>query len=291
VKHAKWSFAASWLARGRQRTLQFLVDPNRDGHRAIANTQSAGRCASRCVTHTALTCTPWSLVMAEQATPAGPSVRTSERPTAQIEGYEADADRLRSVKGAVVSRKTGDTQSARKWHDGRGEIVLDNARRRSRAWPGSRNAIDWRLRLWRPEMVMRRVAGVLVFCGLMICSGCGVGQPRTKMTNMTFNGSVGSATSPSVIRDVDMVNVSFQGEELTNVTFLRVHMTRVSFRGVKMTNVTFQETDASGADFRDTDMRSGITLTQCNLEGAQYNSRTQFPPGVNPSRHGMVRVD
>jgi hypothetical protein len=78
-------------------------------------------------------------------------------------------------------------------------------------------------------------------------------------------------------RDCDFTDAVLRGADLKDTDFTGAHLIRTDLSRDNLGG----STELQGADL------SAATIQSCRFDGAQYDSKTRFPKGFYPEKHGL----
>jgi membrane protein implicated in regulation of membrane protease activity len=86
------------------------------------------------------------------------------------------------------------------------------------------------------------------------------------------------------LRGVNLSGASLYEADLIRANLFGANLKRTNIHCVKLNGADLRSADLRGTDFGDTD------LSGARLEGAKYDQGTNFPPGFDPYRAGLIRT-
>lgn len=90
--------------------------------------------------------------------------------------------------------------------------------------------------------------------------------------------------SKTDLRDAKMANANLQGANFQGANLAGADLNGANLQGVNLLWANLSNTDLQGVNLTQTNP------AWANVREAKYNSKTKFPAGFNPKKHGMIFV-
>lgn len=114
-------------------------------------------------------------------------------------------------------------------------------------------------------------------------------QQGVILSRSTFNNAMMQRLTLRHCR-LEMSNLSkcdLSALKLSYMTLWGVNFSHCDLSNMKAMEVIFDKTSIHFCDLANADLSKAISLETARLEGSTYNKNTKFPPGFEPTKHGL----